>query len=186
MKSTDFSERRIPESPNIYPAEMYLGEYGWSPAFEEFTKSYESSRKARIWVNTEPDASSAVQPVAIGYNAESNTFDGSIENSYRLRLPNADYVAGNALNWSGNGANFINNQGEVVAFDPTVYEDGPGVLLLREDVLLDYLTKEELGLCWEVIVEKLIVGDIYNRHEIYTRSGAYALTEDGLDCTDTM
>ena len=180
IKSTDFLKRRMPKSPKIYPSEMYLGEYGWSPAFEKFKKSQDSSQNARIWVNAESDDSFAAQPAAIGYIAESNTFDGSIENSYSLRLPNEDYIAGNALKWAGKGADFVNSQGDLVAFDPSVDEDGPGALLLRKDLLLDYLAQEGLALCWEVIVERIIVGDNHARHEIPTQTCSFALISGEL------
>ena len=182
-KSVDFSGRWMPEPPNVYPFEMYLGEYIWSPAFEHLTKSYESSTQDEIWVDHNPKCPVATRTTAFSYRAEAGGFDCSVDDSYGLYIPHADFVLKGGLVWSGSGADFANGQGEVVAFDPTVHEDGPSTLLLREDLLLEYLQKEQLAICWVIIGEKQIIGerDARNRHKIHKLSGAYALSESGLD-----
>ena len=179
----DFSGRWMPEPPDVYPAEMYLGEYGWSPAFERFTESYEFPDAGGMWLSGRSRSPVPTRTASFGYNAESNTFDCSIEDSFKLYVPDADYIYGNELEWSGYGAEFVNSEGKLAAIDPTVLEDGPSALLLREDILSDYLNAAQVSLCWVVIGEKRIIGGRGpdNTHKFYKLSGACALTESGIN-----
>ena len=53
------------------------------------------------------------------------------------------------------GADFVDQSGNLAAFDPTAHEYGPAGLLLREDLLGDYLEREGLALIWAVNGDKL-------------------------------
>ena len=59
-------------------------------------------------------------------------FDCSIDDGYSLALPPENFVKRLGLKWTGKGADFIDEQGRFVAFDPTAYEDGADVLLIRK------------------------------------------------------
>ena len=43
------------------------------------------------------------------------------------------------------GSDFIDSEGRLAAFDPTVQQSGPPGLLLREDLLADYLESIGVG-----------------------------------------
>ena len=63
----------------------------------------------------------------------------------------------------------------MAVFDPTVHEDGPTALLMREDLLLQYLQDKGLTLCWTILGEKWVVGGDASEkyHGRLKMSGAY-------------
>ena len=182
-KGVDFTGRRMPEPADVPPSDMYLGEFLWSPAFGDLTREIEASRSDVIADGDKKKCPVTLRTAALRYFAESGGFDCSVEEGYGMYIPQPDFVVRNKLEWGGTGADFIDQQGEVVASDPSVYEDGPSALLLRGDMLFDYLRKEQVALCWVITGGKLIVGeeDFDNMHDIHKLSGAYILTENGLD-----
>jgi hypothetical protein len=76
---------------------------------------------------------------------EASGFDCSIDESYTLRLPTSELVAGLRLGWSGNGADYLDAAGQLAAFDPTTHTNGPNALLLREDLLKEFLCRVHTG-----------------------------------------
>ncbi len=73
-----------------------------------------------------------------------------------LRLPTAELVAGMGLRWIGNGADFVDDDGRLAAFDPTAYADGPSALLPREESIREFMQRERLTLGWAVLGEKRV------------------------------
>ena len=179
---TDFSGRWMREPSEVSLSDMYLGEFMWAPAFDDFLKVSEFYRND-IGGGDEKECPVTIRTASLRFYTEHGGFDCSVEDGYGLYIPHPEFVARNGLEWAASGVDFVNGQGDVVAFDPTVCEDGPSALLLREDVLSNNLRNEQVTLCWMVMGEKSIVGeeDFESRHDIYKLSGAYVLTEDGLD-----
>jgi hypothetical protein len=52
----------------------------------------------------------------------------------------------------------VNDKGEVICFDPCVYEPGPSSLLIRKDYLIELLQKNGLCIAWVLYGEKQIIG----------------------------
>ena len=109
--------------------------------------------------------------------------DCSIDDGYSLYLPNAAFTEKLGLRWTGVGADFIDKQGRIVAFDPTAHEDGAHALLIRHDVLKQFLAENGLALCWAVVGEKMVVG-LGDRHSKSLKfrklTGACLLTDEGV------
>ena len=166
---------------------VYLGEYGWSPAFRH---SFPDCTDGEDWVRPiwtpEPrkdgiECSGEVRSASFVGLSGSNGFDCFAEESYALRLPHPDLITRLNLQWSGHAADYCGKNGSLAAFDPTAHEDGPSSLLLRRDLLEQYLAENGLALCWVILGEKLIVGGpttgkYYGRLKM---SGAYLHTTDG-------
>ena len=125
----------------------------------------------------------AIQPASFTSLSESRGFDCSVEEGYSLRLPHRDYIDHLGLRWSGTGVDYVDENGELAAFDPTAHSDGPSALLLRGESLKDYLKGKGLALCWTVIGEKLGVGgDTDAEYRGYaTISGAYCYAGEKLE-----
>ena len=176
-KGVDFWNRWMPEPPDMY--HMFLGEYGWSPAFRYFNQLYYGCSG---WTTPERNCPTSVRPALFKYNIETQGFDCSVDESYILRLPDHDIIERLGLKWTRQGANFIDKEGRLVAFDPTSHEDGPSALLIREDLLRQYLSNEGLALCWTITGEKRVLGgDWQSEHPGALRiSGAYQYTAQGL------
>ena len=174
-KNADFWGRWMPESSEIY--NMFLGEYGWSPAFRYFNQPYYGIYG---WTNPGNNCPTSVRPVLFEYNVGAQGFDCSVDESYTLRLPDHDIVKRLGLKWTRQGANFVDKEGRLAAFDPTAHEDGPTALLIREDLLKQYLSNEGLALCWTILGEKRVLGGSRESYHGALRiSGAYKYTDQG-------
>jgi hypothetical protein len=69
----------------------------------------------------------------------------------------------------------------LTAFDPSVFESGPGALLVRKDALQQYLTDNGLELFWTVTGEKQLVGgDSRDNSGWLHISGVYRQTAGGI------
>jgi len=175
-KGVDFWGRWMPDPPEVYG--MFLGEYGWSPAFRYFNQPYYGAEQ---WTNPGNGCPISVRIGSFEYVKESGGFDCSINESYALHLPIYELVDRLGLQWTGRSADYIERNGSVAAFDPTAYEEGPTALLLREDLLKRYLSIEGLALCWTALGEKRVLGGGFGGkyHGALRMSGAYALRDSG-------
>jgi hypothetical protein len=63
------------------------------------------------------------------------------------------------LKFSENQGAWVNENNELVAFDNSVYTEGHSALLVRKDVLLDYLNKEKKFLFWPILCERMVRGE---------------------------
>ena len=174
-KDIDFWGRWMPESSEIY--NMFLGEYGWSSAFRYFNQPYYGFCG---WTNPGKNCPTFVRPVLFEYNVGTQSFDCSVDESYTLRLPDHNIVERLGLKWTRQGANFVDKEGQLTAFDPTAHEDGPTALLIREALLRQYLSNEGLALCWTILGEKRVLGGSrHSYHGALRISGAYKYTDQG-------
>ena len=155
--SVDFWGRWMPDPPELSP--VYFGEYGWSPAFEYMCSDvldFEGWVKPEV--HNQEECPATVQLASFRYLAESSGFDCSVEDSFSLCLPQSEFIKRLGLQWSGYGANYVDETGALAAFDPNVNEKGPTALLLRKDLLEKYLLEKGLALYWVVLGEKQVVG----------------------------
>ena len=174
-KDVNFWGRWMPEPPE--GNSLFLGEYGWAPAFKHL---YADCVYGRDWIKPQKrdgeECPVEIQPASFTYLSDSEGFDCSIEEGYTLRLPHQDFIDHIGLRWSGESADYLDETGYLATFDPTAHENGPTALLLREDLLRQYLTERGLALCWVVIGEKWILGgDASTKyHGRAKMSGAYS------------
>lgn len=172
----DFWGRWMPEPPEVYS--MFLGEYGWSPASHYFERQCFGDGD---WQKPSHGCPVQVKPIAFEYIRESGGFDCSVDESYTLRLPAGELVAGLELRWSGRGADYLDANGQLAAIDPTAYTSGASSLLIREDLLQRFLARKEWAVCWAVLGEKRALGaGLDPRHYVSMQmSGAYVLDRKG-------
>ena len=177
-RSVDFWGQWMPEPPEVH--RMFLGEYGWAPAFHYFQQIYYGDTE---WLYPREDCPIKVKIASFNYIVEANGFDCSIDEGYTLRLPAIDLINILKLRWIGKGADFVNTSGRLVAFDPTVYEAGAPALLIRLDDLIQFLNQTQLALCWTVIGEKSVLGPGLSPayHASLRLSGAYMLCSMNLE-----
>ena len=182
-RGVDFWGRWMPRPPDVLTSDMFLGEFAWSPVFRFYTDSIDSYYRNDGWSNAGGRCPVQVLPTSFHYLAESSTLDCSVDDGYSLYLPNATVIEAIGLKWTGVGADFIDKQGRLAAFDPTAHEDGANALLIREDVLSQFLAENDLALCWTVVGEKIIVSESHrNSQSLKFRklTGAFLLTDDGI------
>lgn len=174
-KDVNFWGRWMPESPEMY--RIFLGEYGWSPAFRHvFPSCYGENN----WINPDQNCPVSIRPATFNYNASSGGFDCSLDDSYTIYLPHPEFVNRLGLKWAGKGSDYLDPEDRIAVFDPTAHEDGPTSLLLREDLLRKYLSNEGLALCWTILGEKRVIGGSrQSYHGALRISGAYKYTDQG-------
>ena len=183
-RDVDFWGRWMPEPPNVLTSDMFLGEFSWSTAFNCFNDSLDSDYRNDGWSNARGKCPVQVLITSIHYLAEPSTFDCSVDDGYSLYLPYATIIEELGLKWTGAGADFMDEQGRVVAFDPTAHEDGANALLIREDVLKQFLGENYLALCWTVVGEKMVVGagDRNSQSMKFRKlTGAYILADESIE-----
>jgi hypothetical protein len=176
-KSVDFWERWMPEPPDVY--RLFLGEHGWSPASRYFQRQCFGDRG---WVQPGRGCPVKVRLPAIQYRQEGRGFDCSVDEGYTLSLPGEDLLAGLGLRWYGSGADYLRADGQLAAFDPTAHSDGPSALLIREDLLRQFLAREKLAVCWTLLGEKRVLAPRLDAafHAALRMSGAHVLSDKGL------
>jgi hypothetical protein len=82
------------------------------------------------------------------------------------------------LHWQGVEGRFFDESGDLVCFDPSVTEDGPGAFLFRRDALVKFLEKQGLTLVWTVLGEKQILSSRGDSPGWTALSGAFRLRGD--------
>ena len=174
----NFYGRWMPDPRERY--EIFLGEYCWSPAFKHFQKPFYGGG---TWIES---VRQGVLPTPINitserYLKENSTFDCSVDEGYTLRAPSCLLRDRMGLNWSGQGANYTNENGRLDAFDPSVATPGPDALLLRRRALEEML-RSGLAVLFTVVGEKqLLTGGMPPRNvRRGIATGAYLMTGDSF------
>jgi hypothetical protein len=62
------------------------------------------------------------------------------------------------LHWSGNAGHFDDKAGNLIAYDPSIQESGPRVLLIRRDRFLEFLEEQDYAVLWVLLGEKNLIG----------------------------
>ena len=182
-REVHFWGRWMPESYRLLSGDVFLGEFPWSPAFDYFINSLDSDCDGERWSDARGKCPVPLMAVSFSYSAEGSGFDCSIDDGFSLNLPTENFVKRLGLEWTGKGADFIDEQGEVVAFDPTAYEDGPSGLLIREEAMNRFLAENDLALCWTVVGEKTVGGirDSHQNLKFTKLTGAYRFTGQSVE-----
>ena len=151
-KTVDFWNRWMPEPPDAYP--LFFGELGWSFAFEALLGD---SLKSQI---AEPPQGERcpvpLQSAAFEFVAEAGGYDCSVVEGHRFYRPNSRLVEAMTLRWTGHGADFVNEERTLVAFDPSAHGTDSSALLVREESLASFLHETGSALVWAIVGEKCV------------------------------
>jgi hypothetical protein len=167
--------RWMPESHESYG--IFLGEFFWAHTFAMQDCAYYHRDG---W--TRGDNGRIPTDVLVAddeYASESRGFDCSLDGSVFIALPCRFLADGMKLSWRGREGCWYNAAGDLVAFDPSVQQQGPHVLLAKRDALLAFLEKQNLTLFWTLLGEKRTIGGPVGRSHDYKGhleiSGGYVL-----------
>jgi hypothetical protein len=135
---------------------IYLGELYWSPCYNFHS---DPVRRYREWTRGEGEKF----PVPLTSTAEryswSRQYDCSIEETLSCMVPSKFLADGMRLFWNGQEGHYIDSVGKLTVFDPSVYEAGPSVLLVRKDAFFQFLQENDLAVLWTVRGEKNAYGN---------------------------
>lgn len=151
-RQVNFMGRWMPEP--WHETEIFVGEHSWSPAYLD-----RQGIDAETVVHTQPETPDCPTPVyltASEYLNESENYDCSLQDSHTFVVPERMLVEGMALRWDGGGTEFLDAAEQLAAFasDPTGSSTS---LLVRENLIAQFLERERLALVWTVLGEKELI-----------------------------
>lgn len=175
-RTVDFWGRWMPSPQEEY--QMFLGEHARTPA-SQFFEELDGPRE--VWIRPRSDCPGKLRRTTFAYLKENSGHDQSVEETFRLHLPDANLLRDLGLKWNGSAGDFEDPAGDIATFDPTAYEAGPTAMLMREDFLRSFLREQELTVLWVVLGEKAAFesGVRPETRESLRVSGAYVLDDDG-------
>jgi hypothetical protein len=151
----DFSEEHLPQ-PIDWHDDIYLGELYWSPCYQYY---YAQARQYTEWTR----GNKKQLPVPVTLTTEeyhwTRHYDCSIEETVSCIVPSQFLSNEMKLLWDGREGRYVAPDGELTAFDPSIEEAGPSVLLVRKEKLLHFLRDHNFALLWTVRGEKNAYGN---------------------------
>jgi hypothetical protein len=146
----------MPESHEFY--KIYLGEYPWARSFLYHNTPYynhdgwmEEGRFSKIPVK--------ILILDDQYLSSGSSTDCSTNSAIRIKLPAKYLVDEMKLFQKYSDGRFFDNQGDLVAFDPNVFDTNlPNQILIRKDKLYSFLQRKGLAIFWTLLGEKNMIG----------------------------
>jgi len=155
-KQQHFMGRWMPESHEFY--HVYLGEYPWAPAFfHHYIPYYHHDG----WTNRTRDKKIPAKILVTDdkYLSSGSSIDCSTNKGISVKLPAKFIVDEMNLVQSYIDGRFFDKKGDLVAFDPSVFDDSmPRHVFVRKDKLSDFLKRKGYVLFWTLLGEKNMIG----------------------------
>jgi hypothetical protein len=177
-KEQDFMGRWMPEASDRY--EYYLRESYWAPSYkytkqpnygyeQYFNPSFEKTNgklSARIMVSTE------------NYLKEigSSIYDCSMDEGLSIVLPCEYIVNKMGLSFGKREGYLYDNENNLIAFDPSVWDNAKSGLLINKDAFIKFLNENNLDIVFTILGEKRVIGNPFNSTSLEI-SGAYILND---------
>ena len=126
-----------------------LGEYDWHASFGDVPD----------WIEWDPDYprthSVSVRTVVTDYTASQGGYDHSVTQTMHAYMPARWLKQGLSLRLSnGRRVTYVNDEGEVLFFDPSVSMPGPHAALVDREAFMTLLEREQLTAVWVISGEK--------------------------------
>lgn len=187
-KNQSFWNNRMPKAEGHY--QIFNREFYWSDAYTFFQNPYYGYED---WSEIDSYRLKEKYPYKIGlttarYYWESE-FDYSKEDSLSMNKPSNILFEGMKMRYSEKEGHFIDENGEIICFDPSIYHESNSYLMVRKDKLLQFLSENNLTVCWTLIGEKQVITPSFNSYEsvgVTQMSGYVSLDGEGnINVKDT-
>ncbi|NOR48631.1 MAG: hypothetical protein GQ533_11405 [Methanosarcinaceae archaeon] len=179
-KEQNFNGRWMPESHDLHS--VFLSEFFWSSAFD-----YHDILYSDVWSHKEDNQiPKEVLVSTFKYIQEYNGYDCSIDNYINIILPSKWLVDSMCLHWNEIEGHFFDENNKLIAFDPSIKDTGPSVLLINQDEILEFLNKSGYDILWIIAGEKNIIGGYTSADEFMGRneiSGVFRINNDEIEGT---
>jgi len=155
----NFYGRWMPESHEFYS--VYLAEYPWAPAFLHHYVPYYNHDE---WTTNGRGTGEEKIPAKIlvtddEYLSSGSSKDCSTNEAIRANLPSKWIVDSMGLVQKFSDARFFDKQGNLIAFDPFLFDQSfYSCLLICKDKFIDFLKKEKCSIMWTMLGEKGLIG----------------------------
>jgi len=156
LQSKIFNLPWMPESHEFYRA--YLGEYPWAPAFLYHCIPYFHHDG---WTDGQGDEKIPAKILVLDdeYLSSGSSSDYSTNSTIHIKLPAKFIVDEMNLTQSLIDGRFFDEKNELVAFDPSVFDESwPRVLLMSKDKLVRFLKKNDFAIFWTLWGGKNMIG----------------------------
>lgn len=178
--SIDNYRNWIPQPSNRY--QVFSREYSWSPAslfFQSDQYHGGDALSTQLVDSKNKEVLAIAKPTVVHFLWEEE-FDMSKEEAISYYKPSS--LLSRDLVPSLEEGKYLNAQGEIVCFDPSIYETGFSCLLIRKDYLEQKLAELDLVLVWVVEGEKRIFGSEQQEGIDFDHAvgGIYHLNSSGL------
>ena len=181
-KNQSFWNNRMPEAKDHY--QMFNREFYWSDTYTFFQNPYYGYEE---WSEIDSHEFKAKYPHKIGLTTSQyyweSEFDYSKEDSLRMNKPSNILFEGLKMRYSKKEGHFIDKDGEVICFDPSVYHESNSYLMVRKDKLIQFLSENNLTICWTLIGEKQVITPSFGRGDsvgVMQISGHMSLDGTGI------
>lgn len=144
--------RSFHENNEIY--NVYTREYYWSHVYKEAVCD-EYYKKIPFSVGHKEYDNIIVEPAYLQY-ALSTDDDASGEDGASMLMPNEWLYYGLHLNFSYEDGVWLDNKGEIAVLDNFMFSRGHSALLVRKDILLNYLNATDKVMFWPILTERMI------------------------------
>lgn len=131
---------------------IYAREFYWSDIYKERCNHVDYGF-APLLIGHKEFPKIEIAPTYLQYNHSSSEDASSPDGANILMLNEWIYKGLNLVYGKQNGV-WLDRQGTIVAFDNAEYGKGHSALLIKKDILLDFLNKENLVLFWPVLTER--------------------------------
>jgi hypothetical protein len=171
-----FMGRWMPESRDMY--QMFSREYYWSPAYRFFQKPYWSGQTWSAIPDRENDEEIGNVIVTAERYLWEEEYDCSKDETISFLKPTQVIFKGLDMRFGPKEGELLDEKGQLVCFDPSVSYGSPTCLLVRQDLLDNFLEKNNLKIFWTVLGEKFVRGGGFSGKypsEILEFSGVYTL-----------
>lgn len=145
LKGRHFRENR--EIEGIYAREFY-----WSDTYRERCKE-EYYGFAPFLIGHKEFSEIEIAPAYLQYN-HSSSEDASSPDNVNIVMANEWLFKGLALRYGKQNGEWIDKQGRIVVIDNAAYGKGHNALLIKKDILLEYLNKMGVVMFWPVLTER--------------------------------
>jgi len=155
-KNQTYLSSKMPKPNDNY--QIYNREFYWSDTYDFFQNPYYGHSE---WSQLDSDVGEKEYSNKIGlttakYYWESE-YDYSKNDSLNMKKPSNILFQGMGMKYSKKEGYFIDESGELICFDPSIYHDSTSYLMVRKDKLLAFLERENLTLCWILEGEKQVI-----------------------------
>ena len=179
-RKQSYQGARFPEFDHTY--DTFLGELYWEKSVQQKVNRGEPNW-TRQGERSEEIPTDVYVPM-YQYTHESGGYDCSIDTGFHILLPNKLLVEKMNLINKVDGI-FVDSNDKKIAYDPSVSEKGPSMLLIRKDSFVKFLQDNDYGIIWQVIGKKIVLGGEITTPEEWKGSldmhGVYRITNGKVE-----
>lgn len=177
LQEQNFMGRWMPESGEMY--EVFVGEFPWANPCTQY------HRQEDTWAMGGNRLPVTISVTTTRYIKEDTSHDCSMDETISAQVPSAWLIQKMGLRWSSGNFRYVNSDSELVAFDPSIEESGPQVLLISKEKVINFLQDNKLVLLWTILSERLLTKNSEWDGSVES-SGVYSLDDSavGLCCTN--